>query len=110
MDKFDFIQFKISIQNTSNLLMFRNHYPIYLGAFVPLTKEGVIVVDGVLASWYGSFDHDVAHLAMTPIQWFPDILEWIFGEENGSSGYVDIAIGFGRMKAPFTQLYENSNI
>ena len=90
--------------------MFRNFYSIYLGAFVPLTKEGAIVVDGVLASCYGSFDHDVAHLVMTPMQWFPDILKWIFGEDNRSSGFVDIAIDFGRMMAPFSQLYEKSNI
>ena len=42
------------------------------------------MVDGVLASCYASFDHDLAHLALTPMQWFPDVLRWVFGEENGS--------------------------
>ena len=33
---------------------------------MPLTEEGNIVVDGVLASCYASFDHDLAHIAMVP--------------------------------------------
>ena len=36
------------------------------------------MVDGILASCYASFDHDLAHIAMTPIQWFPEIIEGIF--------------------------------
>ena len=62
--------------------------------------EGNIVVDGVLASCYASFDHDLAHFAMTPIQWFPEIIHWIFGENDGSSGYHDIAKEFGRLILP----------
>ena len=34
---------------------------IFLGAYVPLTKVGKIIVDGVLTSCYADFDHDVAH-------------------------------------------------
>ena len=41
-----------------------------LGTYVPLTEEGNIVVDGVLASCYASFDHDLAHITMAPIQLF----------------------------------------
>ena len=40
---------------------------VFLGAFVPLTMKGNIVVDGVLASCYASFDHDLAHFVMTPM-------------------------------------------
>ena len=47
------------------------------GAFVPLTVEGTIVVDGVLASCYASFDHDWAHLLTTPFRWLP----WLFESE-----------------------------
>ena len=47
----------------------------FAGAFVPLTAEGTIVVDGVLASCYASFDHDWAHLLTTPIRWFPGLFE-----------------------------------
>ena len=40
------------------------------GAYVPLTEDGNIVVGGILASCYASFDHDLAHLAMVPMQWY----------------------------------------
>ena len=33
--------------------------------------EGSIVVDSILASCYGSYDHDLAHLAMAPMRMFP---------------------------------------
>ena len=58
------------------------------------------MVDGVLASCYASFDHDLAHFAVTPIQWFPEIIEWLFGEDSGSSDYADIAKYLGRMILP----------
>ena len=56
-----------------------------------MTLEGDIIVDGVLASCYASFDHDLAHLITTPIRWYPEITERIFGVENGSPGYIDLA-------------------
>ena len=67
---------------------------------MPLTREGNIVVDGVLASCYASFDHDLAHIVMETIQWFPEVIEMIFGEDNGSSDYADIAKYLGRMVLP----------
>ena len=47
---------------------------IFKGAFVPLTVEGNLIVDGVLASCYQDVPHDLAHMAMTPIRLFPSIL------------------------------------
>ena len=47
------------------------------------------MVDGVVASCYASSGHDVAHFAMTPIHWFPEIVNWIFGGNNESQGYVN---------------------
>ena len=44
--------------------------------------EGSIVVDSVLASCYPSAHHDLAHIALTPIRWFPKIFEWIFGDDK----------------------------
>ena len=38
------------------------HVVCLLGAYVPLTEDGNILVDGVLASCYASFDHGLAHL------------------------------------------------
>ena len=78
-----------------------NNLFLIIGAYNPLTKEGNIVVDGVLASCYASFDHGLAHLAMTPIQWFPKILGWICGEEEGSPDYVGIVKIFGRIILPY---------
>ena len=70
------------------------------GAHVPLTMEGNIVVDGILASCYPSCDHDLAHIGMSPIQFFPTIMEWIFGEDNGSSTYVNIVNDLGEWVLP----------
>ena len=61
---------------------------VYVGAYVPLTKEGNIMVDDVLASCYAAVDHKLAHIGMMPIQWFPEILQWVFGEDDGSSTFA----------------------
>ena len=63
----------------------------FLGVYAPLTMEGNIVVDGVLVSCYGIVEHDLLHIVMKPIQWYPDGLELIFGDENGVSVYIDVA-------------------
>ena len=63
----------------------------FSGAFVPLTVDGTIIVDGILASCYASSDHDLTHFCMTPIRWFPEIQQVIYGFQNGSPGYVKIA-------------------
>ena len=52
--------------------------------------EGNILVDGILASCYPSSNHDLAHFGIAPIRWFPEIIEWIFGEDDGFQGYVKI--------------------
>ena len=62
--------------------------------------EGNIVVDGVLASCYASFDHDLAHLVMSPVQWFPEMMLVIFGEDNGSTVYINIMKVLGRWMLP----------
>ena len=69
------------------------YFPIP-GVYAPLTTDGNIMVDGVLASCYPfPFpDHDVAHLGMKPIHWFPQIIEWAFGgEENGFPVVIKVA-------------------
>ena len=77
-----------------------------LGAYVPLTEEGNIVVDGVLASCYASFDHDLAHITMAQIQLFPEIIEGIFGKEKGSLAYVNIAKELRRWLLPYGQIFK----
>ena len=62
-----------------------------VGAYVPVTMEGNIIVDGILASCYTSAHHDLAHIGMALVRWFPEKMEWIFGDDNGIQGYVRIA-------------------
>ena len=73
---------------------------IFPGAYVPLTVEGNIVFDGELASCYPSTYHDLTHTAMTPVQWFPNIIDWIIGEKNGFSIFVTITEDVGRWVLP----------
>ena len=77
----------------------------FVGAHVPLTDEGNIVVDGVLASCYASFDHDLAHFAMTPVKWYPGLMQWIFAEDNGVQGFLSMAKILGRYVMPDKYLY-----
>ena len=67
--------------------------------------DGNIVVDGVLASCYAFSDHDLAHIGITPIHWFPYISDWIFGGSNGSHGYTDLLEDLGRFLFPGNQMY-----
>ena len=54
--------------------------------------EGTIIVDGVLASCYAySRDHDLANIVMTPLIRFPEIMQWILGDDIESPVYVKIA-------------------
>ena len=73
---------------------------MFLGAYVPLTTEGTIMVNRVLASCYPSSNHDLAHIIMTPVRWFPEIMQWIFGEDNGISIYVRINEELGKLISP----------
>ena len=70
------------------------------GAYVPLTKEGNIMIDGVLTSCYSSFQHDLAHIGMTPVQWFPGVMKWLFGVDGDILAYVSITKELGRFILP----------
>ena len=70
------------------------------GAFSPLTLEGTIVVDKVLASCFAIVYHDFGNLGATPILWFPRMIEWIFGEDKGSSIYANIGEVMGKWMLP----------
>ena len=69
---------------------------IISGAYVPLTTDGNIMVNGILASCYAEFHHDLAHIVMTPMQRFPELLQWLFGENTGIPVFVTTAkvLGF----------------
>ena len=103
LEKFNFL----FLWRKNDILTFFNVNEL-LGAYNPLTIEGNIVVNGVLASTYASFDHDLAHIAMFPIQWIPNIIQWIFGQDNGTPAYVTIAKHFGRYFLPLEKLIEKN--
>ena len=71
---------------------------------MPLTSEGNIVVDGVLASCYASFNHDVSHFAMKPMMWFPGMMESIVGIDTDAPGYVNVVKQMGRLFLPGSDL------
>ena len=75
-----------------------------LGAHVPLTTEGNIIVNGVLASCYASVNHDLADLGMAPIHWYPKIVQWVFGKDGGLSGFVKITKELSKLILPSEQL------
>ena len=54
----------------------------------------------MLVSCDGSFEHGVAHIVITPVKWFPEVAEMIFGKTNGFSTYVEIGIELGRILLP----------
>ena len=56
--------------------------------------DGNIIVDGMLASCYAPFDNVLAHMFMAPTRWFPEVAEWIFGEDEGFSVYAKIGETF----------------
>ena len=63
--------------------------------------------DGVLASSYPSTHHDLAHIGMTPIRWFPEIFKWIFGDENGILGFVKMAEELAKWLTPPEAIFGN---
>ena len=66
------------------------------------------MVDGVLASCYVSIHHDLAHIGMMHIRWFPQIMELIFGREDQMSFYVKLAEEFGKWFLPYGKLYRTT--
>ena len=74
---------------------------IIAGAFTPVTMEGNIMVDGILASCFASTDHDIA----MPIRWFPTKMAWIFGVENECAFHAKFLEEVARWILPHGQLY-----
>ena len=72
----------------------------FLGAYVPVTKEGNIIVDGVVASCYAAGPHDLIHIVMAPFLSFPEITQSVFGEDRGFAIYVQMWQNFGRWVLP----------
>ena len=69
--------------------------------------EGGIVVDEVLASCYADFGHDLAHIMMTPMQWFSGKIEWIFGDDTRFQVYVSMFRELGILMLPYMQYFNS---
>ena len=54
-------------------------------------------MDGVLASCYASFDHDIQHIVLQPLLWFPSLMDLLLGEEESLNSYVTILEHVGEM-------------
>ena len=74
----------------------------YPGAYAPMTMEGNIVVDGVLASCYAFPDHHLAQIGLTPFHLFPKLIKWLFGDDTGSPVFVEIVKYIGEVMLPFS--------
>ena len=72
----------------------------FLGLYVPLTLEGRIVVNGVVASCYAGCDHDLAHWIMIPMQRFSETMMWIFGDDTGFPVYAKTLRVLGMLMLP----------
>ena len=67
--------------------------------------EGKIIVDGLLASCYADSNHDLAHITMKTMQWFSEIMEWIFGEDTRFSTFVYMVRELATLILPYGQLF-----
>ena len=65
--------------------------------------HGNIIVDGMVASCYASFNNDLAHIIISPMRWFPWPADWIFGEDGGLSVYAKIGKNVGDWALPYSQ-------
>ena len=83
----------------------RKKHVLISGLYVLLTENGNIIVDGVLASNYADVDHNLVHLAMMPMQWIPEFIKWIFGDDIGFPAFVSVARELAKLMLPYGQLF-----
>ena len=67
------------------------------GAVAPLTSQGNIIVDGILASCYAeTSDHGLAHKAFSPVRlwhrYSPATFKWKIAAQSGTHWYADFLI------------------
>ena len=64
------------------------------------------MVDRILASFYASVSHDLAHIVTTPIHGFPEIVGWIFGDDGGFSAFAGTTHYLGMPLLPYGQIWQ----
>ena len=77
------------------------------GAYAPLTSEGNLIVDGILASSYASVEHNLSHVGMKPLQWFPKEMQWIFGKEDEQISYITSTNDLGKLILSHRHFWQN---
>ena len=68
------------------------------GAYAPLTKEGTVVVNGIVSSCYATInDHDLAHKVFGPLRYINDVLPSFMHkkQKKGISWYPMLLQKFG---------------
>ena len=65
------------------------------------------MVDGVLASCFADFQHDLAYSIMIPMQRFSEVMDWIFGIETGFPVFVSTTRQLGKLLLPESQCFGN---
>jgi hedgehog protein len=72
------------------------------GALGPLTESGTIMVNNVSTSCYASYTHHLAHFALLPARWWPQI--FLDDEESqtreGTRSYITNIKWLGRLLSP----------
>merc|ERR1711894_189690 len=57
------------------------------GLYSPLTEQGNIVVENILASCYSDFEnHNLQHLAFAPFRWYKHARNWIYSKAMKDNG------------------------
>ena len=92
--------------NLLNKCILLHHTLYFSGAYVPLTTNGMLMVNGVLVSCYADFHHDVAHLSVIPMKVMSLVLEWILGNDTGFPVYVSTARQLGMMFLPDENIFK----
>uniref|UniRef100_A0A3Q3VVL2 Hedgehog protein n=1 Tax=Mola mola TaxID=94237 RepID=A0A3Q3VVL2_MOLML len=68
------------------------------GSYAPVTAQGTVVVDQVLASCYAVIeDHDLAHLALAPVRLAHWLSSLLFGSQPAVSGQKDGVHWYSKM-------------
>ena len=64
----------VTLSPLLDLCLVECHISLLPGVYCPITASGCIIADGILASCYASFPHNLAHTLMLPARLMPSLL------------------------------------